>query len=87
MAFQIALLASFLPTMLLSGFIFPIASMPTALQIVTHIVPARYFLVALRAVLLKGSGFWAVADSLGALVLFAVIVTSLAAIRLRREWA
>ena len=39
------------------------------------------------AVLLKGSGFWAVADSLGALVLFAVIVTSLAAIRLRREWA
>jgi ABC-2 type transport system permease protein len=86
-AFQVALLSSFLPTMLLSGFIFPIASMPTALQIVTHIVPARYFLVALRAVLLKGSGFWAVADSLGALVLFAVIVTSLAAIRLRREWA
>jgi ABC-2 type transport system permease protein len=86
-AFQIALLASFLPTMLLSGFIFPIASMPTALQVVTHIVPARYFLVALRAVLLKGSGFWAVADSLAALVLFAGIVTSLAAIRLRREWA
>ena len=86
-AFQVALLSSFLPTMLLSGFIFPIASMPTALQLVTHIVPARYFLVALRAVLLKGSGFWAVADSLGALVLFAVIVTSLAAIRLRREWA
>jgi len=86
-AFQIALLSSFLPTMLLSGFIFPIASMPTFLQIITHIVPARYFLVALRAVLLKGSGFWAVADSLGALVLFAVIVTSLAAIRLRREWA
>jgi ABC-2 type transport system permease protein len=86
-AFQIALLSSFLPTMLLSGFIFPIASMPAFLQIVTNVVPARYFLVALRAVLLKGSGFWAVADSLGALVLFAVIVTSLAAIRLRREWA
>jgi ABC-2 type transport system permease protein len=86
-AFQIALLSSFLPTMLLSGFIFPIASMPAALQVVTHIVPARYFLVALRGVLLKGSGFWAVADSLAALVLFAVIVTGLAAIRLRREWA
>ncbi len=86
-AFQVALLSSFLPTMLLSGFIFPIASMPTFLQIVTHIVPARYFLVALRGVLLKGSGFWAVADSLGALALFAAIVTGLAAIRLRREWA
>ena len=86
-AFQIALLSSFLPTMLLSGFIFPIASMPTALQFVTYVVPARYFLVALRGVLLKGSGFLAVADSLAALVLFAVIVTGLAAIRLRREWA
>ena len=86
-AFQVALLTSFLPTLMLSGFIFPISSMPEFLQLVTRVVPARYFLVALRAVLLKGSGFWAVADSLGALVLFAVIVTSLAAIRLRREWA
>jgi len=86
-AFQIALLSSFLPTMLLSGFIFPIASMPVALQVITHVVPARYFLVALRGVLLKGSGFWMVADSLGALVIFAVVVTGLAAVRLKREWA
>jgi ABC-2 type transport system permease protein len=86
-AFQIALLSSFLPTMLLSGFIFPIASMPVFLQVITHIVPARYFLVALRGVLLKGSGFWMVADSLGALVIFAVVVTGLATVRLRREWA
>ena len=86
-AFQIALLSSFLPTMMLSGFIFPIASMPAVLQIVTYVVPARYFLVALRGVMLKGSGFLAVADSLAALMLFAVIVTSLATIRLRREWA
>ena len=86
-AFQVALLASFLPTMLLSGFIFPISSMPTFLQVVTHVVPARYFLVALRGVLLKGSGFTAIADSLGALTIFAVVVTGLAAIRLRREWA
>lgn len=86
-AFQVALLASFLPTMLLSGFIFPISSMPTFLQVVTHVVPARYFLVALRGVLLKGSGFIAIADSLGALAIFAVVVTGLAAVRLRREWA
>jgi len=86
-AFQIALLSSFLPTMLLSGFIFPIASMPVVLQVITHIVPARYFLVALRGVLLKGSGFWMVADSLAALVIFAVVVTGLAAVRLKREWA
>ena len=55
-AFQLALLTSFLPTLMLSGFIFPITSMPAFLQLVTHIVPARYFLVALRGILLKGVG-------------------------------
>ena len=39
---------------MLSGFIFPIASMPTFLQYVTNVVPARYFLIALRGVVLKG---------------------------------
>jgi ABC-2 type transport system permease protein len=86
-AFQVALLSSFLPTMLLSGFVFPIASMPKALQVVTLIVPARYFLVALRGVVLKGVGFDVVAGSLGALAVFAVVVLGLASIRLRREWA
>lgn len=86
-AFQMALLSSFLPTMMLSGFIFPIASMPTALQIVTYIVPARYFLVALRGVLLKGVGITAIAWQLVALAIFATAVISLAAMRLKREWA
>ncbi len=55
-AFQAALLVSFLPTLMLSGFIFPIASMPRFLQIVTYAVPARYFLIALRGIVLKGAG-------------------------------
>ena len=86
-AFQMALLSSFLPTMMLSGFIFPIASMPTALQVVTYIVPARYFLVALRGVLLKGVGIVPIAPQLAALAIFAVAVIGLAAMRLKREWA
>jgi drug efflux transport system permease protein len=86
-AFQMALLSSFLPTMMLSGFIFPIASMPTALQVVTYIVPARYFLVALRGILLKGVGIVPIAPSLAALAIFAVAVIGLAAMRLKREWA
>ena len=60
-AFQIALLSSFLPTFILSGFIFPISSMPQAIQVITYIVPARYFIVALRAIVLKGAAlasFW-----------------------------
>jgi ABC-2 type transport system permease protein len=86
-AFQVSLLASLLPTLMLSGFIFPISSMPVALQVVTHIVPARYFLIALRAILLKGVGpsmFW---SELVALVVFAVVLIGLASLRLRREWA
>jgi ABC-2 type transport system permease protein len=86
-AFQVALLTSFLPTLMLSGFIFPISSMPTALQVVTYIVPARYFLVVLRGILLKGVGpevFW---RDLAALGVFAVVILGLASLRLRRQWA
>jgi ABC-2 type transport system permease protein len=61
--------------------------MPEPLQVITHIVPARYFLVALRAIVLKGAGpamFW---EDLAALVLFAVVILGLASLRLRRQWA
>ena len=86
-AFQVALLTSFLPTLMLSGFIFPIASMPTFLQVVTRIVPARYFLVALRGIVLKGVGpadFW---SDVVALVVYAVAILALASVRVRRQWA
>jgi ABC-2 type transport system permease protein len=85
-AFQLALLTSLLPTLMLSGFIFPIASMPAALQMVTYVVPARYFLIALRSIVLKGVGpevFW---ENLVALAIFAVAILGLASLRLRRQW-
>jgi ABC-2 type transport system permease protein len=86
-AFQIALLASFLPTLMLSGFIFPIASMPAALRAITAIVPARYFLVALRGILLKGVGLEIIWPQLAALGLYSAVVLLLASVRLRRQWA
>lgn len=52
-----AFLISLLPSILLSGFIFPISSMPPAVKAVTYLVPARYFLVILRGIFLKGVGF------------------------------
>jgi ABC-2 type transport system permease protein len=85
-AFQVALLTSYLPTLMLSGFIFPISSMPVVLQAVTYAVPARYFLIALRGIVLKGVGadvFW---PQLVALVVFAGVVLTLASLRLKREW-
>jgi ABC-2 type transport system permease protein len=86
-AFQVALLISLLPTMMLSGFIFPISSMPVFLQVVTHVVPARYFLVALRGIVLKGSELLTLLPQLAALSLYAAAMLGLASIRLARERA
>ena len=86
-AFQIALLTSFLPTLMLSGFIFPISSMPTFLQAFTHVVPARYFLVILRGLLLKGVELRLLWVDVASLALFSLVVLALASIRLKREWA
>jgi ABC-2 type transport system permease protein len=84
-AFQIALILAFLPTFLLSGFIFPIQNMPRPIQIVTYIVPARYFLVALRGIVLKGVGLATIWGHLAALTGYAVVVLGLASVRLSRE--
>jgi ABC-2 type transport system permease protein len=86
-AFQVALLSSLLPTMILSGFIFPISSMPAAVQAVTYVVPARYFLVALRSIVLKGAGISAFWQDIVALAIFGVVALGLASLRLRKEWA
>jgi ABC-2 type transport system permease protein len=51
-----AMLATLLPSTILSGMVFPIASMPAPLQVVTHIVPARWFIVIARGIMLKGVG-------------------------------
>jgi ABC-2 type transport system permease protein len=85
-AFQLALLSSFLPTFILSGFIFPISSMPQAIQVITYVIPARYFLVALRAIVLKGADLPAFWIDLVALGIFAAVMLTLASARLSREW-
>jgi ABC-2 type transport system permease protein len=53
LATQAAMIASFLPALLLSGFLFDIGSMPAGVRAVTYIVPARYFIVVTRGILLK----------------------------------
>jgi ABC-2 type transport system permease protein len=85
MAFQASMLIAFLPTFMLSGFIFPIASMPVFLQYITTIVPAKYFLIALRGVVLKGLGLTDFAGPVLALTAYAVAVLGLSAVRLARR--
>jgi len=55
-AFQLALLTTFLPSFLLSGFVFAVENMPWVIQLVSYAVPARYFIVVLQGVFLKGLG-------------------------------
>jgi ABC-2 type transport system permease protein len=55
-AMLICMLGFFLPTLLLSDFIFPIENMPVVLQIFSHIVPAKWFILALRDIMIKGAG-------------------------------
>lgn len=57
LAFMFSVLSSLLPSFILSGFIFPVASMPRIIQLFTFLVPAKYFLVILRGIFLKGNTF------------------------------
>jgi ABC-2 type transport system permease protein len=56
-AMMVAMIITLLPTIMLSGFIFPIASMPKLLQYLSYIIPARYYLHIVRGIILKGSTF------------------------------
>jgi len=55
-AMMISLMGLMLPVILLSGFIFPISSMPVALQIISHIIPAKWFIIIIKGIMLKGVG-------------------------------
>ena len=77
-ACQMALLATFLPTFLLSGFIFPIDQMPVVVQWVTAVLPARYYVYILRSVFLKGTEVRLLATQVGALGIIAGVLVVLA---------
>lgn len=77
-ASQIAVLSAFLPSFLLSGFIYPIENMPTALQVLTFIVPARYFVEILKGLFLQGVGLSVLWPQVLALVIYALVVLNLA---------
>jgi len=78
LANQMALVSTYLPAFLLSGFMFSIANMPPALQLVTRLVPARYFVTILQGLFLKGIGLGILWAEMVALVLFAAVIGTLA---------
>ena len=84
-AMMMAILLTMLPTIMLSGFIFPLGSMPAPLQWISHLAPARYFLVIVRGVMLKGNGLAQLHKPVLALVAFTVLLLTVAVRRFKRE--
>lgn len=84
-ASQAALIATFLPAFLLSGFIYPIDQMPAVIQAITHLIPARYFMTIIRDVFLKGTPLPLLLDDLLALAVFAALLTILATRTFRKK--
>ncbi len=87
LAYQASMLTSFLPAFLLSGFVYAIENMPEPIQAVTYIVPARYFIVVLKGIFLKGVGAEILAAELGFLALYAAVVFLIATRKLRQKVA
>lgn len=86
-ASQVAAISTFLPALLLSGFVFPLETMPTVLQAISAVLPARYLVHGLRAILLRGNGIAVVGVDLLAMGLFFLLMLALALRRFRRTVA
>ncbi len=84
-AFMKALTTTMLPTFILSGFVFPIHNMPVAIQAVTYLVPARYFLEALRAIMIKGIDVTAYWEQIIALLIFGTVLVLASTIRMIKQ--
>ncbi len=86
-ATQAGALSALLPSLILSGMIFPIENMPWPLQAISRVIPARYLVHALRGLLLKGNGLAELWPDLLAQVVFAGLVIAVATARFQRRLA
>jgi ABC-2 type transport system permease protein len=86
-AFQMGLVTTFLPAFLLSGFLYAIENMPVPIQIITHVVPARYFVTIVRGIFLKGIGMHLLWGQLLFLAVFAGLVFWMAERKMRQKLA
>ncbi|MBD3401975.1 ABC transporter permease subunit [candidate division GN15 bacterium] len=77
-AMMFALVSTMLPSIMLSGFIFPIKNMPMVLQAISYIVPARYYIEATRGIMLKGAAIEVLLPQLGALVALMLVLLIIA---------
>lgn len=85
LASQLAMVLTFLPSFLLSGFMYSIANMPAPIQIMTHLIPARYFVVLLKGIYLKGVGLEILGLDALLLAVFAAVMVAVANFKFRKK--
>jgi len=85
LASQLAMVSTFLPSFLLSGFMFAIANMPRPIQIVTYAVPARYFVAVLKSIYLKGVGLEILAGEVALLAVYGLVMVTLANVKFKKK--
>ena len=85
LASQLAMVLTFLPSFLLSGFMYSIANMPVPIQGLTYLIPSRFFVAILKNIYLKGAGMAIIKYEAGVLVLFAVVLIVVANIKLKKR--
>lgn len=78
LASQVAILASFMPSMMLSGFVFDLRNVPDAVQVIAHLLPATYFMELVKTLFLAGTYWPIVFKDCAVLVLYAVVLLTLA---------
>ncbi len=84
-ASQIAMVATLMPAMLLSGYVFPIDQMPAFVQDITYLVFSRYFVTIIKAIFLKGSGITDLLTPILFLLVYALVVVALASRAFRKR--
>jgi ABC-2 type transport system permease protein len=84
-AMQVGMLSGLLPSQMLSGFIFPIESMPKFFQYLTMILPARWFMTIARDSFLQGSSLWDLRWNFLALMLIATVFITLSVRRFKKD--
>ncbi len=77
--------ATIMPAIFLSGFIFPIEAMPPALQLLSYIIPAKYGLIIVRGIILKGVGLEVLKEQVAAILIFTVLIVTLASTRFKKK--
>ena len=86
-ATQVSAVSTFLPALLLSGFVFPLENMPKILQVIAALFPPKYFVRCLRAIMLRGNGLDVVSVDFVAMAIFFMVILGLAVLKFQRRLA